>query len=479
MRYDGLGNRLEMTAYNEGVGETIRYQLDNGQPLAAVGAKSTSFYLYGRGVIGTKTDNWGYVLQDGLGSTRQLATHEGMIVMSVAYTPWGDVLEYYGSGGGDFGYLGGMYDDTTGLIYLGGGQYYDPVTGRMLTRGTGQSNPYKPGAFDPAGMMVAPLALIGLVLGKKKKRGKWDTFIAVLVVGIVVTMSVSACDGGGTSPINTTPTANSNTQTAEQIYTSAAKTIAVEDTEETETPVPSGPPVPTPTLDPGCGGMRIGDLANPTDIYAFGGVTGLGISETGMKVGYADEEVLKANPDAPPATDQYHLTAWFAKNATPGYKVIPIQYLGYRGLEVSENSDIGKAGTAQIAIEQSENTPCVVLLGYSAGNHSALFVAEQRLAKGGLGSKLVLLGPPGNQADSVETIAYDLSLNKMTGSDFVKRVKLLAQSGVPVFIYDDTKSFSQLNNVANIEYRQYQGWGHLYLDDDPTVVTEVLKWLGE
>jgi hypothetical protein len=200
MRYDGLGNRLEMTAYDEGVGETIRYQLDNGQPLAAVRAESTSYYLYGRGVIGTKTDSWGYVLQDGLGSTRQLATHEGVIAMSVAYTPWGDVLEYYGSGGIDFGYLGGVYDDATGLIYLGGGQYYDPVTGRMLTRGAGQSNPYKPGAFDPAGVMVAPLAMLGLALGRKKKRGKWDSFIVLLVVCVVVGMSVSACGGGEGTP---------------------------------------------------------------------------------------------------------------------------------------------------------------------------------------------------------------------------------------------------------------------------------------
>jgi hypothetical protein len=189
---DGLGNRLEMTSYADGVSETIRYQLDNGQPLAAVGTESTSYYLYGRGVIGTKTANWGYVLQDGLGSTRQLATYEGVIAMSVAYTPWGDVLEYYGSGGIDFGYLGGS-DENTGLIYLGGGQYYDPVTGRFLTRGTGQSNPYKPGAYDPAGVMVAPLAMLGLVLGRKKKRGKWDSLLVLLVMGVVVGMSVSAC----------------------------------------------------------------------------------------------------------------------------------------------------------------------------------------------------------------------------------------------------------------------------------------------
>jgi YD repeat-containing protein len=221
MRYDGLGNRLEMTSYNEGVGETIRYQLDNGQPLAAVGTESTSYYLYGRGVIGTKTANWGYVLQDGLGSTRQLATYEGVIAMSVAYTPWppalrfgdatrGDVLEYYGSGGIDFGYLGGS-DENTGLIYLGSGQYYDPVTGRMLTRGAGQSNPYKPGAFDPAGMMVAPLAVLGLVLGRKKKRGKWDSLLVLLVMGVVVGMSVSA-----SGPEKSTPTPIPPTQSPKQ-----------------------------------------------------------------------------------------------------------------------------------------------------------------------------------------------------------------------------------------------------------------------
>jgi YD repeat-containing protein len=263
MRYDGLGNRLEMTSYNEGVGETIRYQLDNGQPLAAVGTESTSYYLYGRGVIGTKTDTWAYILQDGIGSTRQLATHEGVIAMSVAYTPWGDVLAYYGSGGIDFGYLGGIYDENTGLIYLGGGQYYDPVTGRMLTRGAGQSNPYKPGAFDPAGTMVAPLGLLGLVLGRKKKRGKWDTFIALLVVCVVVGMSVSACGPkvpAPTPPPHQPPTGTpspgpgngknvspetTNTPTPTPTYTCTVSPTA------TLTPLPTATPTPTstPALD--------------------------------------------------------------------------------------------------------------------------------------------------------------------------------------------------------------------------------------
>ena len=141
--------------------------------------------------------------------------------MSVAYTPWGDVLAYYGNGGIDFGYLGGVYDENTGLIYMGNGRYYDPVTGRMLTRGAGQSNPYKPGAFDPAGMMVAPLGLLGLVMGRKKKRGKWDSFIILLVVGVVVGMSVSACNqpsgapaptaSGTPTPLQTSPATSTKT----------------------------------------------------------------------------------------------------------------------------------------------------------------------------------------------------------------------------------------------------------------------------
>ncbi|MGP8337523.1 MAG: hypothetical protein ACT6FC_04740 [Methanosarcinaceae archaeon] len=225
-------------------------------------AENSTVYLYGKGVIGTKTDSWGYILQDGLGSTRQLATHEGVIAMSVAYTPWGDVLEYYGSGGIGFGYLGGMYDDTTGLIYLGSGQYYDPVTGRMLTRGAEQSNPYKPGAFDPAGMMVAPLAMLGLVLGKKKKRGKWDTFIALLAVCVVAGMSVSACSKPldenalrATALVEVEKTMSVQltiTAIADEMFAEATEEKKIAETNEApaHTPTPTCPPTltPTPTL---------------------------------------------------------------------------------------------------------------------------------------------------------------------------------------------------------------------------------------
>jgi RHS repeat-associated protein len=192
MTYDGLGNRLEMTTYVDGTSSTTRYQLDNGQNLAAIGAESSTFYLNGMGVIGTLGESWSYILQDGAGSTRQLATPDGAVTLSVSYTPWGDTLEVYGSGMLNLGYMGGVYDAGTGLIYMGNGQYYDPSTGRFLTRGANadQSNPYTPWNNDPAGMLIAPLALLALVFGRKKNRTKLDHFIILVVIAVSLGMSV-------------------------------------------------------------------------------------------------------------------------------------------------------------------------------------------------------------------------------------------------------------------------------------------------
>ena len=218
LRY--ASNRLEMTTYVDGTASTTRYQLDNGQTLAAIAGETSTFTLYGRGVIGTFNTEWSYILQDGAGSMRQLAKPDGAVALSVSYTPWGDTLEVYGTGMLDIGYLGGVYDAGTGLIYMGNGQYYDPSTGRFLTRGANadQSNPYTPWNTDPSGMLIAPLALLALVFGRKKNRTKLDHFVILLVIGLSVGLSVSAFAWapttyfdspfpGGTQPPSGTPTA--------------------------------------------------------------------------------------------------------------------------------------------------------------------------------------------------------------------------------------------------------------------------------
>jgi hypothetical protein len=69
-----------MTTYVDGTPSTTRYQLDNGQTLAAIAGDSSTFTLYGRGVIGTFSAEWSYILQDGAGSMRQLAKPDGAVL---------------------------------------------------------------------------------------------------------------------------------------------------------------------------------------------------------------------------------------------------------------------------------------------------------------------------------------------------------------------------------------------------------------
>lgn len=68
MLYDGLGNRLRMTA----AGLTTQYELDNGRVLSADAAGNVTYYLYGLGPIGELTDAWNYSLPDGSNTPRQL-----------------------------------------------------------------------------------------------------------------------------------------------------------------------------------------------------------------------------------------------------------------------------------------------------------------------------------------------------------------------------------------------------------------------
>ncbi|MEK7324174.1 MAG: hypothetical protein AAB217_02820, partial [Chloroflexota bacterium] len=54
--------------------------------------------------------------------------------------------------------FGGLMDAATGLVYVGGGQYYDPATGRFLTPvNRDGTNPYVPQrSGDPLGVVLAP-----------------------------------------------------------------------------------------------------------------------------------------------------------------------------------------------------------------------------------------------------------------------------------------------------------------------------------
>ena len=182
-----------------------------------------------------------------MNTPRQLVSAQGQVTFSARYTPWGETLQSSGTGNFTYGYLGGVMDTSTGLLYVGNGQYYDPTTGRFLSRNAkpDQTNPYVPWGGNPTGALFAPLALLSLLYSRKKKRGTLDTIIILVVLGVVLGMSLTACQqptpsspapGGGNpptpppsigGPAGPTPTPN-------------------------PTPQPSGTPI-TPVTPPACG----------------------------------------------------------------------------------------------------------------------------------------------------------------------------------------------------------------------------------
>jgi len=151
-------------------------------------------------IFGNKTskDAQNYSLSDGTNTPRQLTDIQGEITLSASYTPWGDSLELHGTGNFSFGYLGGVLDATTGLLYVGNGQYYDPSTGRFLTRDVypNSTNPYVP--WNPIGAILGPLGLIALIFGRKKKGSKTGTILVLLLVTVSVGMTLAAC---GPAPV--------------------------------------------------------------------------------------------------------------------------------------------------------------------------------------------------------------------------------------------------------------------------------------
>jgi RHS repeat-associated protein len=143
MVYNGQGQRLSLTAYQGAQSLSTSYLLDGNSLLIATADAQSTYYLPG---IGEKKATWSYYLADGTNSVRQMADDQGAVTLTRSFSPWGELLEQAGQGDFTWGYLGGVLDAATGLVYVGNGQYYDPATGRFLSRGVNPAapNPYVP-----------------------------------------------------------------------------------------------------------------------------------------------------------------------------------------------------------------------------------------------------------------------------------------------------------------------------------------------
>ncbi|MBK9008607.1 MAG: hypothetical protein IPM31_16650 [Anaerolineae bacterium] len=277
LSYNGLGQRLSMDA----AGVIATYVLDGDRPLTAESGGNTTFYLYGLGAIGEETSAWSYSLPDGTNTPRQLSDLSGDITLSARYTPWGDTLDSFGTGNFTFGYLGGVLDATTGLLYVGNGQYYDPATGRFLTRDANpnSTNPYVP--WNPIGAILGPLAVVSLFYRHKKKGSKAGTFLALVLVLGSVGMTLAACQTTTSGyDVTVTPSpAQPNTYTITLTPTTVPGS----------TPAPTGTPIPTITITctvtPVPTSTLLPPPANPTESQRIEYINSFGITLEGNWTG--------------------------------------------------------------------------------------------------------------------------------------------------------------------------------------------------
>jgi RHS repeat-associated protein len=101
-------------------------------------------YVYGVGRIAQVGASTHYYLSDGLGSTMALTDEDGDVVNDYDYDVFGALRDSSGSQPNDFTFAGEQVDGSTGLQYLRA-RYYDPTTGRFVSRDRFAGYPRLPG----------------------------------------------------------------------------------------------------------------------------------------------------------------------------------------------------------------------------------------------------------------------------------------------------------------------------------------------
>ncbi len=139
--YDGDGNRVAKTVGST----TTKYLVDDLNPtgyaqvVEEIGANGVQRrYTYGLQRISQTqflssawaTSFYGY---DGFGSVRQLTDSTGAVTDTYDYDAWGNAVDVTGSTPNLYRYRGEQYDADLNLYYFRA-RYFNPLTGRFLTR---------------------------------------------------------------------------------------------------------------------------------------------------------------------------------------------------------------------------------------------------------------------------------------------------------------------------------------------------------
>jgi RHS repeat-associated protein len=229
MTRNGISTRLTSCV----LGVNTSYASDEQLPLTNRMGNKVITVLFGLGPIAEKTTDWNYLLTDGASLPRQLTDMNGEVTLSVRYSPWGKAMDISGIGNFDASYIGTLIDATTGLIYIGNGQYYDPETGRFLTRGVfpNNTNPYVP--WNPTGLLLGPLGLVSLFSSRKKGKSKGRNRAVLIAILVLAMANLACCHGPSPAPTPTPEPSPSPTPTPSPV----------------PNPNPIEPP-PTPTEPP-------------------------------------------------------------------------------------------------------------------------------------------------------------------------------------------------------------------------------------
>ena len=246
MAYNGLGMHLTSCV----LGTNTRYASDEQLPLTNRTWNKVITVLHGLGPVAEKTTDWNYVLNDGFNLPRQLTDGNGAIILSARYSPWGKMMDVSGLENFDMSYISALADFATGLIYVGNGQYFDPETGRFLTRGVNPNspNPYVP--WDPMMTILGPLGLVSANYARKRIKRvaavgflalfleACETILILIALGLIlVAFGIVSCSSSNKpDDVNTPPGQNGDD----------GGTV----TPPTETQPPT--PTPTPTPPPPC-----------------------------------------------------------------------------------------------------------------------------------------------------------------------------------------------------------------------------------
>jgi RHS repeat-associated protein len=139
-------------------GVTTRYLVDDLNPTGypqvveeLAGGAVQREYTYGlqrigedQVINGTWTPSfYGY---DGFGSVRQLTNAAGAVTDTYEYDAFGNKINSTGTTPNNYLYRGEQYDSDFGLYYLRA-RYYNPLTGRFMSRDPEEGSPFIPAAL--------------------------------------------------------------------------------------------------------------------------------------------------------------------------------------------------------------------------------------------------------------------------------------------------------------------------------------------